>query len=105
MPIRLDTRAPDFPERFRAFLATKREADADVETAARAIIADVAARGDRALVELSQKFDRLDLDRVGIKVTAEEIETAYAACDRRALDALALARQRIEAYHQRQFPK
>ena len=105
MPIRLDSRAADFAERFRAFLSTKREASADVEAAVRAIIADVVARGDRALVELSRKFDRIDLDQVGLKVTAAEIETAYAACDRRALDALTLARERIEAYHRRQLPK
>ena len=41
MPIRLDSRSADFAERFRAFLATKREAAADVEQAVRAIIADV----------------------------------------------------------------
>src|SRR5512132_665096 len=105
MPIRLDRRAPDFAERFRAFLATKREASADVEAAVRAIIADVAARGDRAVIELTRQFDRFDPDRSGLKVTADEIDTAYAACDRRALDALALARDRIESYHRRQLPK
>jgi histidinol dehydrogenase len=105
MPIRLDTRSADFASRFRAFLATKREADADVEAAVRAIIADVASRGDRALVELTRKFDRVDLDLLGIAVTPEEIETSYAACDRRALDALELARDRIEAYHRRQLPQ
>ena len=104
MPIRLDTRAADFTERFRDFLATKREAAADVEAAVRAIIADVAARGDRALLELTLKFDRVDLHEVGLAVTAAEIETGYAACDRRALDALTLARDRIEAYHRRQKP-
>jgi histidinol dehydrogenase len=105
MPIRLDSRAPDFAARFRAFLATKREAAADVEAAVRAIIAQVAAGGDAALIELTRKFDRVDLGRTGLKVTADEIETAYAACDRRALDALTLARDRIEAYHRRQLPK
>jgi histidinol dehydrogenase len=104
MPIRLDRRAPDFAERFRAFLATKREASADVEAAVRAIIADVAARGDRAVIELTRQFDRFDPDRSGLKVTADEIDAAYAACDRRALDALALARDRIEVYHRRQLP-
>src|SRR6266576_813873 len=104
MPIRLDRRAPDFAERFRAFLATKREASADVEAAVRAIIADVAARGDRAVIELTRQFDRFDPDRSGLKVTADEIDAAYAACERRALDALALARDRIEAYHRRQLP-
>src|SRR6266542_1210965 len=104
MPIRLDRRAPDFAERFRAFLATKREASADVEAAVRAIIADVAARGDRAVIELTRQFDRFDPDRSGLKVTADEIDAAYAACERRALDALALARDRIETYHRRQKP-
>jgi len=105
MPIRLDTRAPDFAERFRAFLATKREAQADVEAAVRAIIADVAARGDEALVELTRKFDRVEIDAGKLRVTAAEIEAAQGACERRALDALALARERIEAYHRRQLPR
>ena len=104
MPIRLDARAPDFDKRFRGFLATKREAAADVEDAVRLIIADVAARGDRALAELTRKFDRVDLERIGLGVTADEIAAAHAACDTRALDALSLARERIEAYHRRQLP-
>ena len=105
MPIRLDSRASDFAQRFRALLATKREASADVENAVRAIIADVAARGDHALIELTRTFDRLDLDQAGLRVTADEIAGAHASCDRRALDALAFARDRIEAYHRRQLPK
>jgi histidinol dehydrogenase len=104
MPLRLDSRAPDFAERFRAFLATKREASADVEAAVRAIIADVAARGDRAVVELTRQFDRFDPANGGLKVTNDAIDGAAAACDRRALDALTLARDRIEAYHRRQLP-
>src|SRR5437899_6273905 len=104
MPIRLDRRAPDFAERFHAFLATKREASADVEAAARAIIADVAARGDRALIELTRRFDGFDLDQRRLKLSADEIDAGYAVCEARALDALALARDRIEAYHRRQIP-
>ncbi len=105
MPIRLDTRAADFSGRFRDFLAAKREISEDVEQAVRAIIADVIARGDRALIDLSRKFDRIDLDSVGLRVTAAELDAAANACDRAALDALALARDRIEAYHRRQLPK
>jgi histidinol dehydrogenase len=105
MPIRLDARAPDFAERFRAFLATKREAAGDVEEVVRAILADVAERGDPALFELTRKYDRVDLDAASLRITPSEIEIAYAACDRRALDALALARDRIEAYHRRQLPR
>jgi histidinol dehydrogenase len=104
MPIRLDASAADFPARFRAFLTAKREAAVDVERAVRGIIGEVQARGDRALIELSKNFDRVDLAATGLRVTAEELEMAAAACDRRALDALTLARDRIEAYHIRQKP-
>jgi len=104
MSIHLDASAPDFAQRFRTFLAAKREAAGNVETVVRGIIADVAERGDRALVELTKKFDRVDLDQVGLKITADEIALATAACDRRALDALALARERIEVFHRRQLP-
>lgn len=105
MPLRLDARDADFNERFRAFLGAKREAAADVEAAVRAIIADVQARGDQALIELTQKFDRVDLSKTGLRVSAAEVDAALAACDKDALDALKLARDRIEAYHLRQKPK
>ena len=105
MAIRLDTRSADFGQKFRAFLDTKRETAADVEAAVRAIVADVAARGDRALKEYTLKFDRLDLDRVRLKVTPEEIDAAEKACSREALAALETARDRIEVYHRRQVPK
>src|SRR3954454_7850974 len=105
MPIRLDARAPDFAEKFRAFLDTKREASDDVEQAVRAIIADVAANGDTALIELTKKFDRVDLSAAGLRVTSAELDAASAACDPAALDALKLARDRIESYHRRQLPQ
>jgi histidinol dehydrogenase len=104
MPIRLDSRSEDFAARFAVFLATKREVSEDVDRAVRAIIADVRSNGDRALIELSRKFDRIDLEKIGLRVSAAELDAATAACDRRALDALELARDRIEAYHQRQKP-
>jgi histidinol dehydrogenase len=105
MPIRLDSRAVDFDARFAAFLGAKRETAADVEEAVRAIIADVAARGDAALVELTRKFDRVDVEAAGLRVTSAEIERAAASCDAAARAALALARDRIEAYHRRQLPR
>jgi histidinol dehydrogenase len=105
MPIRLDARSADFPAKFRTFLDAKREASADVEQAARAIIADVAARGDAALIELTQKFDRVDLGMIGMRVRPDELEAATAACEPAALDALTLARDRIATYHRRQLPQ
>ena len=104
MPIRLDTGDPDFADRFDAFLATKRETAEDVVETARAIIADVAARGDTALIELTKRFDRLDLDRIRLKVSTAEIAAADGQCERAALDALKFAHDRIEAFHRRQIP-
>ena len=104
MPLRLDSRSPDFESRFRGFLTTKREAAQDVEDAVRTIIADVIARGDDALIELTRKFDRLDLSKSGLRVSPAEIDASEKACDQAALDALALARDRIAAYHQNQKP-
>src|SRR6266571_5321736 len=80
MPIRLDASAPDFAQAFREFLAAKREVSEDVEQAVRAIIADVVARGDRALIDLSKRFDRVDLDVVGLKVTPAELDAAVGQC-------------------------
>jgi histidinol dehydrogenase len=105
MAIRIDTRSGGFAQKFRAFLDTKRETSADVEAAARAIVADVAARGDRALKDYTKKFDDVDLDRIGLKVSGEEIAAAAKACGREPLAALQLARDRIEAYHRRQLPR
>jgi histidinol dehydrogenase len=105
MAIRLDIRSADFATGFRAFLDNKRETSADVETAARAIVNDVAARGDAALKDYTLKFDRLDLDRAGLKVTPDEIAAAVKACEPAALSALEFARERIEAFHRRQLPQ
>jgi histidinol dehydrogenase len=104
MPIRLDSQSADFATRFADLLAAKRETAEDVEQAVRAIVADVRKRGDAALIELTRKFDRVDLDKVGLRVSADEIAKAASACEGRALEALMLARDRIEAYHRRQKP-
>ncbi len=105
MPVRLDRSSADFAERFADFLATKREISADIESAARAIVDDVAARGDAALIEATRKFDRLDLQPGGLRVTPAEIDAAVKACDTATLDALKFARDRIEVFHRRQLPK
>jgi histidinol dehydrogenase len=104
MAVRLDMNSSDFAKGFRALLDAKREASADVETAVRAIVADVAARGDDAIKDYTRKFDRCDLDRIGLRVTADEIAAGVTSCSPAALQALELARTRIEAYHRRQVP-
>jgi histidinol dehydrogenase len=105
MPIRIDSRSADFASRFKAFLATKREVSADIEAATRAIVEDVKARGDAALIEATRKFDRLSVDAAGLRFTVAEIDAAVDACDAATLDALKLARDRIEIFHRRQLPK
>ena len=61
MPLELATSDPGFEAAFTRFLATKREVSEDVDQAVRAIIAQVRREGDAALVELTRRFDRLDL--------------------------------------------
>jgi histidinol dehydrogenase len=104
MAVRLEMNSSDFAQDFRTLLEVKREVSADVEAAVRVIIADVAARGDAAVKHYTRKFDRCDLDRVGLKVTADEITAAVKSCSAAALEALELARARIETYHRRQLP-
>ena len=104
MPLRLDSQSADFADRFRNLLALKRETAQDVEQAVRDIIADVVARGDRALFELTAKFDRVDLAKTRLRVATAEIDAAEKSCDGNAIAALKLARDRIEAYHRRQKP-
>lgn len=105
MPLRLDNASPDFASKFKAFLAMKREVAADIEAATRAIVDDVAHRGDAALLEATEKFDRLTLDAAGMRVSEDEVEAAVKACDSETVDALKLARDRIEFFHRRQLPK
>ena len=83
----------------------KREVSADIESATRVIVDDVAERGDAALIEATRRFDRLDLDAGGLRITAAEIDAAVYACDAQTLDALQFARDRIELFHRRQLPR
>src|SRR3954447_23834455 len=105
MPIRLASQAPDFAERFQAFLAAKRETAGDVDAAVRGIIAEVIARGDEAVADFTRQFDRHDCAPTALRLSPTELDRATAASDQRAKDALALARDRIEVFHRRQLPK
>ena len=63
MPIFLDSSDADFEARFSALLNMKREDSPDVDEAVAAIIADVRARGDAAVIDLTERFDRVDSHR------------------------------------------
>jgi histidinol dehydrogenase len=105
MPLRLDTRSPDFAAAFHALLAMKREVAEDVDQAAGAIIAEVIAHGDAALIAYSRKFDFVDLEKLGLRVTSGEIDAAFEDCSAEALDALRFAHRRIISFHERQLPE
>ncbi|HEX2127213.1 MAG TPA: histidinol dehydrogenase, partial [Thermoleophilaceae bacterium] len=104
MALRLDARHPDFPRAFDRLLALKREVADDVDAAVRAIIEDVAARGDEALIEYTRRFDGLALTPASLRISDAEIEAAEAQCAPEALAALRLAKDRIESFHLGQRP-
>ena len=105
MAVWLKTREGDFQRRFDALLAAKRESAADVDQAVTAIIAELRAGGDAALIELTQRFDRVDLRAAGIRVTPQEIARARSQVPASTMAALTLARDRILDHHRRQLPK
>jgi len=105
MPVTLDATAPDFETAFTALLNAKREDSPDVDAVVANIIADVRARGDQAVLELTAKFDRIQLTPETLRITAEEVTQAVAEAGSEERQALELAADRIRAYHARQLPE
>jgi histidinol dehydrogenase len=105
MAQRLDARDASFPQAFATLLAAKREVSEDVDQAVRAIIEDVVVKGDEALIDFTYRFDGLALQPETLRVSGAEIDAAEAQCPKEALEALALAKERIETYHREQRPK
>ena len=105
MPQFLSTTDPDFETQFAALLSAKREDAPDVDETVAAIIADVRDRGDAAVLELTAKFDRLELAAEGLRFSEAEIDAAAAQVSDEERAALELAADRIRAYHERQMPE
>ena len=105
MPYRLNYSDGGFEDAFRALLGAKREVAQDVNDTVRDILADVAARGDTALLEYTARLDRTVLQESGLAFSAAEMDAALNACPRKELEALELAAARIEAFHRRQLPR
>ncbi|QFT94188.1 Histidinol dehydrogenase [Roseovarius sp. THAF9] len=104
MPVRLTTKDDDFEARFAALLSAKREDSPDVDDTVASIIADVRAQGDAALIELTAKFDRLELTSERLRFTTEEVAALVADVPPDEMAALELAAARIRSYHERQLP-
>jgi histidinol dehydrogenase len=103
MPAFLSTADPGFPEAFAALLARRAPAP-DVQAEVGAIIAAVRARGDAALIELTRRFDRLELAPEALRIGPDEIAAALARADPDDRAALDLAARRIRDFHLRQLP-
>ncbi len=104
MPQFLSTAEPDFEARFSALLTAKREDSPDVDHVVAEIIADVRSRGDQAVLELTQKFDRLSLTPESMRFTQTEIDAECTKASAEDEAALRLAADRIRDYHSRQMP-
>jgi len=105
MAKRLDARDASFSKDFAVLLSAKREVSEDVDQAVRVIIEDVVAKGDEALIDYTYRFDGLALQPETLRISDQEIDAAEAQCPKEALEALALAKERIEIYHQAQRPQ
>jgi len=104
MPVFLDAQAADFEAAFTALLGAKREDSPDVDAVVADIIADVRHRGDAAVIELTAKFDRLELTPETLRFSEEEIDSYCAQVTDPDRAALELAAERVKAYHARQMP-
>lgn len=105
MTLMLDLRDENFEKRFVSFLNMKRETAPDVDEAVARILRDVRTRGDTAVLEYTSRFDRLDLTPETMRVSEKEIAAAVKKCDKETRDALYLAAERIEAFHEKQLPE
>ncbi len=105
MPLRLDAADPGFAAAFDRMVADRREQDADVGETVAAIVADVRARGDAALLDYTERFDRVRPAAGGLAIGAGERAAAVATVPAQVRAALALAAERIRAFHLRQMPQ
>jgi histidinol dehydrogenase len=95
---------PNFAKSFEALVLSRRDQPVDVQEAVRRILSEVKERGDAALFEFTERFDKVDLRKTGLPIRPEELKAAYEGLKPDLKSALALARERIEAHHRRQLP-
>jgi histidinol dehydrogenase len=108
MPVQirtLDSTAPDFRQRLDALLAFEASTDDAIEAAVSTILADVKARGDAAVLEYTNRFDRIPggaASMAAFDVRQEELDAALAALPEAQRAALQAAAGRIRVFHERQ---
>ena len=100
---RLDSTAPGFDAALATLIAFEAAQDPSVDTTVAAIVADVRARGDAALLEYTARFDRVKADSVAaLEISAAEMRRAFDSLPTAERDALVVAAERVRAYHRRQ---
>jgi histidinol dehydrogenase len=100
---RLDSREPGFAVAFDRLVRERRESDEDVARDVAAIVNEVRLRGDEALAEYTQRFDRHALGEQW-RIEPETCRAAFEGLEPVLRAALELAAERIRAYHQGQLP-
>jgi len=104
MSVRLDTRQPEFDRAFETLLGSKREASEEVGATVAAILENVRARGDEAVIDYTARFDHLQLTPERLRFSEAEIDRAAAATSQEVRAALKTAHARIKAHHEKQKP-
>ena len=104
MPVFLNSQSSNFEKEFKKLLLAKRENSVDVDLSVREIIDGVISRGDQALIEYTKKFDRINLTSDKLRFTQSELKDHSAKVSDKDRSALALAVDRIKAYHEKQLP-
>ena len=99
----LDIQDSDFDSRFAAILARGEETSQDVEQVVLDIITEVRKRGDEAVLEYTNRFDRLGASTVTeLEVTCQEIDYAFAKVSVDEIASLKLAVERVTRFHEKQ---
>jgi histidinol dehydrogenase len=101
---RLDATAPGFAAAFAELIESERDTPEAVDAVVAEVLAAVQRDGDRAVADLTERFDGVSLAPEQFRVSQAEIDAAVARCDPAALAALEVAATRIEAFHRLQMP-
>lgn len=102
MPVRqLNTQEPDFLQKFDELVAVDASVDPEITRRAEAIVQDVRARGDEAVLEYTNRFDRMDVKSMDeLMITAEEMRAALDSLPSEQREALIAAADRIREFHE-----
>ncbi len=103
---RMSINDADFERKFRRIVEDRRESGGDVANQVSSILSDVRARGDAALVDMTQRFDQHALTSDDDwALSADQCKTAFDDLEPGLRDALQLAADRIRTYHEAQLPE